>query len=590
MYRSIYTTVLFALTCTAWLILAGTQSIDSVGDMARFGAVLFQLLAPLQLALVVFFAALSAASGVAQEKDRQTLILLLLTRLNNSELVLGKYFASLLHVMTMVLAGLPVFAIVTLFGGVSAGQVLRVFLVTAVSSLLAGSLGSTIGLWREKTFQTLALTCLLIVFWALLGESVLRFGDAFAAQLGWQAIDLAVALSPARAILAAARPEADLAPRMIDQPVFVFLLMAGTATIALHAIAIWKVRRWNPSREVRRPGSEAPESIWGGQEPLDGATSALRAEQARGSHVDERLRQQQRKRHRHVWRNPILWREICTWAYGRKILLIRVAYLALFAATVLGVLSAEESAASVGAILAPVARPVIPFFVVSLAIINALAVTSVTTERDGRSLDLLLVTDLSPGEFLMGKLGGVFWVAKEMVLLPIAVCLMLWWHGWLSTENLAYVAGGLLVMDLFVAMLGVHCGSIYANSRTAIAVSLGTVFFLFLGVTTCILMMISFSGSFHVQLAPFLAFILGGSVGLYVALGARNPSPAMLAASLLLPFATFYAITSFLLDWTLAVFVVTAVAYGFATLAMMIPALSQFNFSMGRSSAPEEQT
>ena len=78
---------------------------------------------------------------------------------------------------------------------------------------------------------------------------------------------------------------------------------------------------------------------------------------------------------------------------------------------------------------------------------------------------------------------------------------------------------GLLVMDLFVAMLGIHCGMTYANSRVAIGVSLGTVFFLFLGITICILMMISFSGSFHVQLAPFLAFILGGGVGLYVSLG-----------------------------------------------------------------------
>ncbi len=100
--------------------------------------------------------------------------------------------------------------------------------------------------------------------------------------------------------------------------------------------------------------------------------------------------------------------------------------------------------------------------------------------------------------------------------------------------------------------------------------------------------MISFSGSFHVQLAPFLAFILGGGVGLYVSLGARNPSPAILVASLLLPFATFYAITSYLLNLTLAVFLVTAVAYSFATAAMIVPALAEFDFAMGRSTAAEE--
>ena len=39
---------------------------------------------------------------------------------------------------------------------------------------------------------------------------------------------------------------------------------------------------------------------------------------------------------------------------------------------------------------------------VSLVIINALAVNSITNERDGQALDLLLVTDISPAEF-------VFW-------------------------------------------------------------------------------------------------------------------------------------------------------------------------------------
>ena len=85
---------LLVLMCTAWLLLAGTQVVRNVSDMARFGAMLFQILAPLQLALALFFSALLAASGVAQEKDRRTLVLLLLTNLTNSELVLGKLLAS----------------------------------------------------------------------------------------------------------------------------------------------------------------------------------------------------------------------------------------------------------------------------------------------------------------------------------------------------------------------------------------------------------------------------------------------------------------------------------------------------------------
>ena len=175
-----------------------------------------------------------------------------------------------------------------------------------------------------------------------------------------------------------------------------------------------------------------------------------------------------------------------------------------------------------------------------------------------------------------------------MIAFPLVLCFVLWFNQRMSTENLWFVAGGLLVMNIFVATLGIHCGMNYANSRSAIGASLGTVFFLFLGVVTCILMMVSFSGSFQGQLAPFLAFILGGGVGLYVALGFRNPSPAIALASLALPFCTFYAIVSFLLGFNLPVFLVTAVAYGFTTAAMLVPALAEFDFATGRDGLAEE--
>ena len=45
--RGVYATSLFILMCTAWLIVAGTQVISTIGDMARFGSILFQILVPL---------------------------------------------------------------------------------------------------------------------------------------------------------------------------------------------------------------------------------------------------------------------------------------------------------------------------------------------------------------------------------------------------------------------------------------------------------------------------------------------------------------------------------------------------------------
>ena len=164
-YRSIYVSVLLVLIVTAWFLMTGTQNAPNIGDMSRFGTTLFRVLSFLQLALMLFFSAMFAASSVAQEKDRQTLVLLLLTQLNNSELVLGKLLASLLNILVMLIAGLPLFFIAMWFGGVTTQQILRVFVVTLVAVLVSGSLGSTLAFWREKTFQTLSLTVLTIVFW-----------------------------------------------------------------------------------------------------------------------------------------------------------------------------------------------------------------------------------------------------------------------------------------------------------------------------------------------------------------------------------------------------------------------------------------
>lgn len=610
-YRAVYVTALLILMCTAWLVLSGAQPIRNVGDMARFGSLLFQFLAPLQLALAVFLSALHAASAVSQEKDRMTLILLMMTRLNNSELVLGKLTASLLNVFSMVVAGLPVFMLTVLFGGVSFAQVAQVFAVTLGASLAAGSIGSILALWREKTFQTLALTALTLVFWLAGGEAI--------AALGYR--DMAAAVSPLRAILAAAQPQIgeQAALGLLNAEVVRFVAFGFGLTAVLNLVAMWRVRIWNPSNELRPVAAPTEHaSIWGlahdmaqaetissnetaaagqAEQPTDTgdpsrAQLRQQVEAARAGHVDARVRSTSADSRR-VWDNPVLWREVCTWAYGRKVVLIRLAYVVLFAMAAGGLYwtlsqtPAMRTSDVEGAI--PAASPVLAsFFLISLVIINALAVTSITNERDGKALDLLLVTDLSPREFVLGKLGGVLWVTREMVLAPLLLCYYLWWRGLLTAEHLACLSGGLLLLDVFVAVLGIHTGMIYANSRSAIGISLGTVFFLFLGVVTCIVMMVSFSDSFQTQLAPFLAFIVGGGVALFASLGSRNPSSAILVTSIVLPFATFHAITSFLLEHTMTVFLVTVGAYGFATAAMLVPAMSEFDIAMGRTKTAEE--
>jgi len=358
--------------------------------------------------------------------------------------------------------------------------------------------------------------------------------------------------------------------------------------VVLNAVAVAMVRVWNPSREARRVQREEdvrrPESIWGAEHDAkqdvqqrdtarQGATAATTTATAAPP-----------SRTRHVWNNPVIWREIRTWAYGRKILAIRLAYLLLFGLAAAILYGMVQPGAPIAVADGALAIWLLALLVLlSLVLVNAQAVTSITSERDGRALDLLLVTDLSAKEIVFGKLGGVLYNTKEMVALPMLLCVYLWWAGALGLENLSYVLMGLAVLYAFAAVLGIHCGMTYTNSHNAIATSLGTVFFLSVGALLCFRILLAFPGSLQAQFPAFFAFMIGGGVGLFVALGARNPSPAIGLASFLCPCATFCAITSFLLDYTLGVFLVVAAAYGFATAAMLVPAIYEFDVATGRT-------
>lgn len=594
LFRGVYVLTLLIIVCTAWLVVAGTQVIRNVGDMARFGAIVFQILAPLQLALLTFLAAFGVASAVAQEKDRRTLLLLLMTRLTNSELVLGKLFAALLEVFVLLMASLPLFMLITLLGGVSYHQVFRVFAVTLTTVIVGGSVGSLFALWREKTFQALSLTALTIAIWIGIWQAV-EAGLVFPMSSQPPIVQtLPTAFSPLLAVVAASQPLLVPVHWSLDG-VLLYLIASLLGAVAINTWAILCVRIWNPSREVRMIHQEETwqGSIWGAehdvqeleQKPAQEAAGVLTTDDDRARHIDS-YRWKASRKSREVWDNPILWREVRTRAYGRKVLVIQLAYFLmwLMVAGALFWTSADLHARDAASIIPDSARPLAPFFLVSLVIINALAVNSITNERDAQALDLLLVSDISPVEFVIGKLSGVLWVTKLMVAGPMLLAMYLWMRGGLSLENLCYLLVSLAVMDIFAASLGIHCGMNYANSRSAIGISLGTVFFLFIGVVTCLIIMVSFSGSFQVQYAPFLAFILGGSIGLYVALGYRNPSNAMFWAAALLPAATFFALVSFVLgDRELTICLVVAVTYGFTTAAMLVPAISEFDFAMGRT-------
>lgn len=555
--RAGYVGALFILMYTAGQATFGWQQVRYVGEVAKFGGLAFQLFSVVQLSLVLFFALIFAAGSVAQEKDRQTLILLLMTDLRNRELVLGKLFASLLMVAVLLATSIPVFAFIHLLGGVTVEQIGWTLAVSAATALAAGSWGLLVAYWREKTFQTLAISVLGVVLALGLVEAVVLFAPAGSELARWAGL-----LNPYRTLAGILDPlssHTGLDP--ISVSAWDYLGAMGIVAVAINVFTGLRLRVWNPSRTTfTQAGLQAVE---------EAERTAVRPAVA----------------HRSIWNNPVIWREIRTKAYGRKILAIKAVYviIAAFAGWSLIRSGGDAGGELVLGMISPAGFAFVGLGLVSLMLINAQAVTALTNERDGKTLELLLMTDISAKEFIFGKLGGILYNTKELVLIPLALIGYFVVTGNMGVENLIFVAFGFFVLVAFASMLGLHSGLSYDSSRAAIANSLGTIFFLFIGIFIFMILLLEARSSFAQQFASFLVFILAGSMALYASLSHKNPSNALKLAAGVLPFLTFYAITEFLLKGSLGVCLAISAAYGFTTLAMMIPAVSEFDVALGRT-------
>lgn len=559
--RSGYVAGLLVLMYTIRQATIGFQDTKFSGDVASFSSLVFGVFALLQLTLGMFFATLFTAANIAQEKDRRTLILLLMTDMRSRELTYGKLLASLLIVGVLIGTSIPVFCALGLLGGVSREQVFWAEGIIVATSLAAGAWGCLVAFWRHKTFQTLAISVLGVVLFLAIVEGLHGLlGDQNLVGY-WAGI-----ASPFRALLAVLNPLSAMATGVptVSATHSVGVLLGIALSLSLLTVA--RLRVWNPSQALRQHAAEE---------------AGTESEAAEVEKVQASARE-----HRPVWNNPVTWKEIVTRGYGRRIIFIKLAYVALAALIAGSVISGRSDEASlVLGMVSPAAAAFLAIGVISLLLINTQAVTSISTERDDNTLDILLATDINAQEFMTGKILGALWNAGIMVAVPLLMMIGMQLAGvsHLSVEDMTYLFVAYFVLSLFSVMLGLHSGLTYDNSRAAIGNSLGTMFFLFVGIFIFMLLLVEARSSFAIQMQSFIVFIGLGSIGLYSSLTHKNPSNALTLAAIMLPFLTFYAITDFLLGGTLGVCFWISVAYGFATIAMLVPSISDFDVALGRT-------
>lgn len=119
---------------------------------------LFSLLTFVQLALILFITPGMTAGSISSEREKQTLSILLTTAQSSFQIIFGKMSSSIAFLVLLLVAGLPIYSLVFLFGGISPTQLLVIFAFLIVTMLAIGSIGVMFSTLLRKTILSMIVT------------------------------------------------------------------------------------------------------------------------------------------------------------------------------------------------------------------------------------------------------------------------------------------------------------------------------------------------------------------------------------------------------------------------------------------------
>lgn len=123
-------------------------------------------LAVIQFILIMFIVPALTAGAIAGEREKQTLDLVLCTKLRPISIITGKLFASTSQTLLLILASLPLFSMVFLFGGISIKEIIQLFGFYIVTAVTIGCIGIFYSTFLKKTTAATVFTYGTVAFLA----------------------------------------------------------------------------------------------------------------------------------------------------------------------------------------------------------------------------------------------------------------------------------------------------------------------------------------------------------------------------------------------------------------------------------------
>lgn len=161
---TVYLALLALITYGVYVMVAPNAMVSGMGGMGQanasavIGQSVFSVLSIFQLILVAFIAPAFTAGQISLEREKQTLDLLVSTPMRPGAIVIGKLVAALAFVVLMIVAAVPITAIVLMYGGASVDDIVRQQVVLLASALVLGSIGLFFSALLKRTQAATVLT------------------------------------------------------------------------------------------------------------------------------------------------------------------------------------------------------------------------------------------------------------------------------------------------------------------------------------------------------------------------------------------------------------------------------------------------
>ncbi|MFL5681240.1 MAG: ABC transporter permease [Chloroflexota bacterium] len=177
----ILTVYLVLLASFAWMLelilerrYAGADVGSAALASAQIGQGVFIGLLMLETLLVVALAPAFTAGAISMEREKQTLDMLAATPVSSVAIVVGKLLSALTYLFILIVASIPLTAVVFVFGGVAPDDVVRGYAVLFATAIGLGSVGLFCSALMRRT-QAATIATYFVVLGVTLGSFFVFF-------------------------------------------------------------------------------------------------------------------------------------------------------------------------------------------------------------------------------------------------------------------------------------------------------------------------------------------------------------------------------------------------------------------------------